>query len=95
MVRGDRQDTAAVGGMIVKPRGVFHTFWNPGTPPVRFLEIIAPGGFVQYFRELAPLLQREGPPDLAAVAALGGRYVVEFDFASVPQLLARQGLRLQ
>jgi hypothetical protein len=31
----------------------------------------------------------------AAVAALAGRYGVEFDFASVPQLLARHGLRLQ
>ncbi|HEX5576499.1 MAG TPA: cupin domain-containing protein [Gemmatimonadales bacterium] len=93
--QGDRQDTSGVGGIIVKPRGVFHAFWNQGTTPARFLEVIAPGGFAQYFRELAPLLQRDGPPDLAAVAALAGRYGVEFDFASVPQLLARHGLRLQ
>jgi hypothetical protein len=33
--------------------------------------------------------------DLAAVAALAGRFGVEFNFASVPQLLARHGLRLQ
>jgi uncharacterized cupin superfamily protein len=26
----DRRDTAGVGGTIVKPRGVFHAFWNAG-----------------------------------------------------------------
>lgn len=60
----------------VKPRGVFHTFWNAGVTPVRFLEVIAPGAFAQYFRELAPLLQGEGPPHLVAVAALAGRFGV-------------------
>jgi hypothetical protein len=61
---------------------------------VRFLEIIAPGGFAQYFRELAPLIRPGGPPDLAAVTVLGGRYGLEFNFTSVPELLARHGLRL-
>jgi hypothetical protein len=92
--QGDRVDTAKVGGTIVKPRGVFHAFWNPGDAPVRFLEVIAPGGFAQYFRELAPLLQSEGPPDLGAVGALAGRYGVEFDFSSMPELLLRHGLQL-
>jgi quercetin dioxygenase-like cupin family protein len=92
--QGDWRDAAGVGGTIVKPRGVFHAFWNAGAAPVRFLEVIAPGAFAGYFRELAPLLQREGPPDLAAIAALAGRYAVEFDFASTPELLARHGLRL-
>jgi quercetin dioxygenase-like cupin family protein len=92
--QGDRLDTAKVGGIIVKPRGVFHSFWNSADAPLRFLEIIAPGEFAQYFRDLAPLLQREGAPDLAAVGALGGRYGVEFDFSSVPELLLRHGLRL-
>jgi quercetin dioxygenase-like cupin family protein len=90
--QGDSQDTAGVGGTIVKPRGVFHAFWNAGPVPVRFLEIIAPGGFAQYFRELATLLQRQGAPDLAAVGALAARYGVEFDFASMPELLSRHEL---
>jgi quercetin dioxygenase-like cupin family protein len=92
--QGDRVETAGVGATILKPRGVFHAFWNPGETPVRFLEVIAPGGFAQYFRELAPLLQGEDQPDLGPVAALAGRYGVEFDFTSVPELLARHGLRL-
>jgi quercetin dioxygenase-like cupin family protein len=92
--QGDRLDTAAVGAMIIKPRGLFHAFWNAGAIPVRFLEVIAPGAFAGYFRELAPLLQAERPPDLARVAALAGRYGVEFDFSSLPELLTRYGLQL-
>jgi quercetin dioxygenase-like cupin family protein len=92
--QGDRVETAGVGGTIVKPRGVFHSFWNAGLTPVRFLEVIAPGAFAQYFRDLAPLLQQDGPPDLVAVAALAGRFGMEFDFASTPELLARHGLQL-
>jgi hypothetical protein len=78
----------------VKPRGVFHAFWNIGATPVRFLEVIAPGEFAHYFRELAPLVSPAGSPDLAAIAALAGRYGVEFDFASMPVLVERHGLRV-
>ena len=92
--QGDRIETVAAGGMVVKPRGVFHAFWNPGSAPVRFLEVIAPGTFAGYFRELAPLLRRPGPPDLAALGALAARYGVEFDFDSLPRLLERHGLEL-
>jgi mannose-6-phosphate isomerase-like protein (cupin superfamily) len=92
--QGDRNDTAGAGGTILKPRGVFHAFWNSGTVPVRFLEVIAPGGFAQYFRELSLVLRGDAAPDLAAIGALAGRFGVEFDFASVPELLARHGLRL-
>ncbi|HEV7366029.1 MAG TPA: cupin domain-containing protein [Gemmatimonadales bacterium] len=91
--QGEDPATAGAGGTIVKPRGVFHAFWNAGSVPVRFLEVIAPGNFAHYFQELAPLLSRPGPPDLAGLAALAGRYGVEFDFASLPQLLERHGLR--
>jgi quercetin dioxygenase-like cupin family protein len=92
--QGNQRDTAGPGGTIVKPRGVFHAFWNGGGVPVRFLEVIAPGGFAGYFRELAPLLQREGLPDFAAVGALAARYGMELDFGSVPQLLAQHRLTL-
>jgi quercetin dioxygenase-like cupin family protein len=91
--QGEHLDTAGVGGTIVKPRQIFHAFWNAGEMPVRFVEIIAPGAFARYFQELAPLLATAGAPDLAGLAALAARYGVEFDFASLPLLLERYGLR--
>jgi quercetin dioxygenase-like cupin family protein len=86
--------TAGPGDIVFKPRGVYHAFWNAGRDPVRFLEVITPGGFEAYFAELAPLVPTAGPPDLTAIAALAARYGLTFDFASMPALLAEHGVRL-
>ncbi|GAA4586245.1 cupin domain-containing protein [Planotetraspora phitsanulokensis] len=44
------------GGYITKPRGQMHAMWNAGTTPGRIIEVITPGGFENYFRELSELL---------------------------------------
>lgn len=85
---------AGPGELVRKPRGELHAFWNAGTTPVRFLEIISPPAFAGYFRELAPLIPTAGPPDLTAIAALGARYGMEFDFAAMGPLVEAHGLRL-
>ena len=90
--QGDIMESSGPGGTIVKPRGVFHAFWNAGETPVRFLEVIAPGAFAHYFEELAVLLAPAGPPDLAGLSALAERYGMQLDLASMPQLLERHGL---
>jgi quercetin dioxygenase-like cupin family protein len=91
---GDETATAHAGEIIVKPRGSFHAFWNVGEQPVRFLEVISPGGFEEYFEELGRIIPADGPPDMGAIVALGERYGMEFDMAAVPVLLQRHGLRL-
>jgi mannose-6-phosphate isomerase-like protein (cupin superfamily) len=91
---GDRVLTAGPGEIVVKPRGEFHAFWNAGEEPLRFLEVIAPGGFESYFAELARIVPACGPPDMDEIGALGERFGVEFDFASIPVLMARHGVRL-
>ncbi|WIX82650.1 cupin domain-containing protein [Amycolatopsis carbonis] len=57
---GFRSDDAEVvlgpGGYITKPRGELHAMWNAGKTPGRIVEIITPGGFETYFRELSDLL---------------------------------------
>ena len=85
---------AGPGALVRKPRGEWHTFWNAGPTPVRFLEIISPPSFADYFRELAALIPPQGAPDPAAIVALGARYGLEFDFAALGPLMARHGLRL-
>ncbi len=91
---GEEVYTAPAGAVALKPRGIFHTFWNAGDEPVRFLEVITPGGFEGYFRELRALIPEDLQPDLGAIAALGARYGLEFDFERLPEILQRHSLRL-
>ena len=54
------------GGYITKPRGQMHAMWNAGATPGRIIEVITPGGFENYFRELAELLTHGAGPGLHA-----------------------------
>src|SRR5262249_36773510 len=49
---GDLVATAGPGTYVYKPRGVPHTFWNPGPTPARLIEIICPAGFEHYFAKM-------------------------------------------
>ena len=49
---GDDVVYAEAGDLVHKPRDQWHTFWNAGDEPCRILEIIAPGGFEDFFDEL-------------------------------------------
>ena len=88
---GDDVVEAAPGELVRKPRGQEHTFWNAGDGPLRFLELISPGGFEGYFREIAPLLEAGEREQVAEVAA---RYGLEIDFSTIPALAERHGLRV-
>jgi hypothetical protein len=44
------------GGYITKPRGQMHAMWNAEKVCGRIVEVITPGGFESYFRELGELL---------------------------------------
>ena len=70
---GDEVLEAGPGDLVHKPRDQWHTFWNAGDEPCRILEIIAPAGFEDFFRELDGLggaLQA----DPQALGALSERY---------------------
>lgn len=88
---GDREVEAMAGGYVWKPRGVLHTFWNPGPRPARILETISPAGFENLFEEFAVLLQRSPPPDDEDIYGLCGRYGLTFDHSWLPELESRFG----
>jgi mannose-6-phosphate isomerase-like protein (cupin superfamily) len=88
---GDDVVYAEAGDLVHKPRDQWHTFWNAGDAPCRILEIIAPGGFAGFFAELAEA-GAAGSVQPEWVAALGQRYGIEHDFASIPALCERFGL---
>ena len=91
---GGEQFEARPGDLVVKPRGIPHAFWNPTDEPARILELIVPGGFESYFRELDASLSQPGPPDLAALGELAARYDLEVDPQSIPRLAEEHALAL-
>jgi mannose-6-phosphate isomerase-like protein (cupin superfamily) len=84
---GDQVVEAGPGTWVHKPRHQWHTFWNAGDTPVRIIEVISPGGFEDYFREIA-----EAGGDLERVAAVARAYSLEMELESVPRLCRRFGL---
>lgn len=60
---GDEHVEAAAGSYVLKPRDQWHTFWNAGDTPLRFVELLVPAGFEDYFARLSPLLQAAGGAD--------------------------------
>jgi mannose-6-phosphate isomerase-like protein (cupin superfamily) len=67
---------ASPGTYAMVPPGNVHTFSNPGDAPVRFLNIMAPGGLEAYLREVAGL---GGPADPQRMAEIASKY----DFRAV------------
>lgn len=85
--------TLGVGDLVLKPRGVPHTFWNPTDEPACLLEIITPGGFEGYFRRVAEIVPpATDGPDLEALGRVAGEYGLEVDPTSIPRLAAEHGL---
>jgi mannose-6-phosphate isomerase-like protein (cupin superfamily) len=90
---GDDVVEAGPGDLVHKPRNQWHTFWNAGDETCRILEIIAPAGFENFFRELSDMggAIKADPDDLTA---LGERYGLHFQLDSVPELLERFGVQV-
>jgi quercetin dioxygenase-like cupin family protein len=93
--RSDGREVAlGAGGYIVKPRGELHSMWNAGDQPARMIEIISPAGFEKYFIELAEATAAvRGRPDPSVMGPIAERFGLSFDFAEVPDLVVRHGLR--
>lgn len=84
---GSEVVSADAGTWVVKPRGQWHTFWNPGDTLCEIVEIISPAGFENYFREVA---QAWG--NIERFAEINQKYSLDMDFDSVPNLCNRFGL---
>ncbi|MFC7227426.1 cupin domain-containing protein [Salinirubellus salinus] len=87
--------TVPAGESVVKGRDVWHTFWS-SDEPLRFLEIIVPGEFSEFFEEVSHVSPLD-PSDEGKVAeflAIGERYGFEADLGSIPQLCEEHGLRM-
>lgn len=86
---GEEEVFAEAGDLVFKPRGQWHTFWNPGDTPTRILEIISPSGLEDLFRELG---RPGGELDPATLPALAARYGCAVDFERTAPIVQRHGL---
>jgi Cupin domain len=71
---GDRIVQAKAGTFVFVPKGIAHTFSNPGAVQARMLEIDAPGGFEPYFEELAAAIPTGTSVDPSVVVAIQRKY---------------------
>jgi mannose-6-phosphate isomerase-like protein (cupin superfamily) len=88
---GDEEVEVAAGGVLVKPRGQWHTFWNPDDHPARVLEIIVPAGIEQLFRLLDGL---DGWPEPEELERLAAGFGARLDLAVTMALAQRHSLEL-
>jgi mannose-6-phosphate isomerase-like protein (cupin superfamily) len=88
---GDEEVEVGAGGVLVKPRGQWHTFWNAGDRPARVLEIIVPAGIEQLFRLLDGL---DGWPEPEELERLAARFGARLDLAATAPLAERHRLEL-
>lgn len=64
----------SVGDSMGTPAGVVHGFSNPHSATARALVINTPGIGAQYFREMAAIVSKPGPPDRAQMLATMERF---------------------
>jgi quercetin dioxygenase-like cupin family protein len=62
------------GQVMHTPRGVVHAFANPFDTTARALIVMSPDIGAGYFREVAEVVNRGGPPDRAALVAVMSRH---------------------
>jgi mannose-6-phosphate isomerase-like protein (cupin superfamily) len=77
---GEQVHTLGAGTFALLPRGIAHSFANPGSVAAHVLVISSPGGVIRYFEEAAALTNASptGRPDMAKLAALAARYGIEY-----------------
>ena len=74
---GDETFEADAGTLVWLPREIPHTFANCSDAPVRVFGVTVPAGLEGMFAEQAEYFASlTGPPDEAAVAAIGAKYGV-------------------
>lgn len=62
------------GQTMHTPKGTVHGFSNPMDRPARALIVLSPDIGAQYFRDVATVVNRGGPPDKTALVAVMSRY---------------------
>lgn len=92
VIQDGKVEIVSPGQYIVKPRGIFHTFWNAGNERIRFIEVITPGNFEYYFAELAQFLKPGKPPQIAGIRETAAKYGLIVDPTGAEEIIKKYGL---
>ncbi len=84
--KGGQRYRGVAGSYVVKPRGLSHTFWNPGDKLVRYIELSANVTFEHFVDESAV------SKNLIETEKAAQRHGVAFHYDQIPRLLAENGL---
>ena len=93
---GEDTVTAEASSYVVKPRGVSHAFWNPGSEPVGVMELHLPATFAHYYDEVAVIFADTAMTEQErreALEAHHARYGVTFHWDRVADLASRYGVK--
>jgi quercetin dioxygenase-like cupin family protein len=69
--------SAPVGSCVFTPRGVIHTFRNPGPAPLKMLIQTSPSGFEDFFAKCEKECSKPGEPDFAAILKIASDHGIQ------------------
>ena len=67
-----------VGTAVYAPRGVVHSFRNPGPTPLKMLLHTSPCGFETFFARCEREFAKPGPPDMARLVQIAAEHGIHF-----------------
>ena len=79
--------TAGVGSYIIKPKGVEHSFWNPGDTPVRYIELSTGENFESF------QLSTDQGNKLKVIRESITKHEMTIHVERIPKMMLRHGLK--
>src|SRR5713226_8313400 len=79
---GDEEIHEGPGAVVFAPRGIPHTYWNPGSTPARYLEMAWPAGLERYLERIGRMVADPGPELLGEIAKVSDQFGVEMHWDS-------------
>jgi mannose-6-phosphate isomerase-like protein (cupin superfamily) len=67
-----------MGTAVFMPRGVVHTFRNPGEKPLRMLIHTAPSGFETFFARCAEEFAKSSTPDMSRIVKISAEHGIHY-----------------
>lgn len=92
---GETERLIGPGEFIFLPRGVGHARSNPGPDPARFLVLLVPAGFEQYFPDLEALLEGGAQLSPETIGPLLVRYGVRSLAETQSSAIKERGARVR